>query len=248
MKKLYFLKLGGLKVLREILCHPDSCLFDHALRSVCYMAGQLQIGSASRKTLDLSEEVGGTPGEVTPTDDISFRMENGDLVFANRVTMALSSEVFRALLEGYFAESTMSSVPILLASTRAFRFLVRLIHGESIADVVRSLGCENSNAVCEVLFEVLRLGNQYLMPDICERVGEYICQEFISEDNAEEVFNACVALDCRAVILHCLAYVFCGISSPKKSQQIVKKLLTGTWRKEFLSAVAGSLEDALSSS
>lgn len=249
LKKLYFLKLGGLKLLQELLRNPDSCLFLRALRSVCYMACQLQIGSVSTKTLDLSDVVSGAPGEeVTLANDISFRMEDDDLVFANRATMAASSEVFRALLEGHFAESVMSSIPILHASTRAFRFLVRLIQNESITDGIKSLSCENSNAVREVLFEVLRLGNQYLMPDICEQVGKYICQEFLTEDNAEEVFNMCVTLNCKAVILHCLAYIFGGISSHKKTRQIVKKLLTGTWRRDFLSVVASSLEDALSSS
>ena len=247
MKRQVLLKMGGLKLLIGILKNPQSSLFLPAVRWICCLAKELSVVYCPAKNTPVEQQTSIEHKKANDvTNDVSFVFENGDSISANRAEMAASSQVFAALLEGQFAEAKMSSIPVSHASSQAFQLLIYIIRNEySIADGIVRLD-EPKDAVSNVLLEVLRLANHYLMPGICESIGSYICQSFLSQENVEEVFSMCVALGCPLTPFQCVTYILSRLPL-QQCCQVVTNITASNWGKDFLQLVTNILSERLNS-
>lgn len=246
MKKQILLKMGGLKLLIGILKNPQTNLFLPAVRWICCLAKELSVVYYPSKNKPVEEQTSVEhENTIDVPNDVSFVFENGDSISANRAEMAASSQVFAALLEGQFAEAKMSSIPVSHTSAQAFQLLIYIIRGESIANGVVRLN-EPKDSISDVLLDVLRLANHYLMPSICERVGSYICQEFLNADNVEEVFSMCIALGCPLAPFQCVTYILSELPL-QQCCQVLANLTTSDWGEDFLQLVTNALSERLTS-
>jgi len=159
MRTKFLVDMHGVDVLMQLIQSPNSLFFTCAVLALSHQARSLQLTLSACSESDTTE-----CREVTAADDcdLVFVLDDGSRVDASRRVMSLSSDVFAAMLDGRFRESTECEVRIRDAASGAVRAMVARLHGRP---------CKEGTAspTLDELCELLPLFHRFQIPDAVQR-------------------------------------------------------------------------------
>ena len=141
--------------------------------------------------------------------DVTFIVK-GERLIGNRNTLATSSELFAAMLEGHYSESSLSEIELSESSKFAFTYILHYLHGCrqklcSIGNYFSS--CEVSAKLTKRLIKVLKEADKYLLYDLKFELQDLLFDRYIIPEMVLNIFEYAVMYDClkiQRVAVSCL--------------------------------------------
>jgi len=151
----------GLKLIFRLLMEPSHHLHQHAIWSICQLAKKLYIVPEmvvdKPITIEITKKNPCDFETILPT--VIFELDDGTTVEACRKTLCQCSDVFYAMLEGYFKESGKKQVRLKDTSSDSLNTFILVISGAAFEH--RSI---------ESLFGAVILADKFLMLDLSDRL------------------------------------------------------------------------------
>jgi len=148
-------------VLTQLSQTPSSRLFPCIVLAISHQTGCLQPMS------DRTGACGLTDCRAVADCDLEFVLDDGSRVPASRRVMALSSDVFAAMLSGRFRESREREIRIAAAEPAAFRTMVQWLH--AAAETSDAADRSGRSPELDELCELIPLFHRFQIPDTVRR-------------------------------------------------------------------------------
>jgi hypothetical protein len=155
---------GGLKLIFRILMEPSHHLFQQAIWSICQLAKTLQIQPeiVINQPITIVITKKDRPCNLeTMLPTVTFELDDGTTVEACRKTLCQCSDVFYAMLEGYFEESGKKRVRLKDTSFDSLNIFISVISGAPF-----------EHRRIESILDAMLLADKFLMPDLSDRLVE----------------------------------------------------------------------------
>ena len=129
--------------------------------------------------------------------DVTFVVKNEKLT-GNRNKLIKSSEIFAAMLEGHYTESSLSEIKLSETSKFAFKYILHYLHGCKAqgCDIVNYFSnCEVSRKSSRRLVKVLKEADKYLLYDLKSELTNLLFDKFVISMTALDFFEYAVMYD-----------------------------------------------------
>ncbi|KAG5887936.1 hypothetical protein JTB14_003031 [Gonioctena quinquepunctata] len=157
------LKCGGLNVLMRLL-KDESVHKERTIRVLCALASN-RLDIANPREVAMSLDQPKTPTEKTATDEgaplVTFKLDDGASVKADRQFLADKSEYFSRLLGGHFKESNEDEVFLHNVAAKSLNCMLQLLKH------VDKIGRISAKHDIDTLLDVIVLSDRYLMNELC---------------------------------------------------------------------------------
>ncbi|GJQ79478.1 hypothetical protein Trydic_g16331 [Trypoxylus dichotomus] len=153
---------GGLDVLLNLI-ERKSDIQQNSIKGLCVLAiHQLKIknpihNQPQKQLCDLDITNYSLP--VTCSNVVIFKLDDGDVVSADRDFLSDKSDYFNRLLSGSFKESEQSEITLQNISSKSLKLLLRLLHCN-----IASLGIANLDL--DTLLDLLEITERYLLIEL----------------------------------------------------------------------------------
>lgn len=163
---------GGLPLIFQILENSEHGMYDKAVWSICELADVLKVSPSvdGRESLDrnhLLNNLNSSSLSFLGVDNfpkpstVTFELDDGSTVEANRKTLCQKSDAFSAMLGGGFSESGKRKVKLKNTSNGGLQTLLLAADGQDYDD--RGI---------ESLLDAVLLADKFLMTDLSEELTE----------------------------------------------------------------------------
>ena len=158
--------------------------------------------------------------------NITFKLEDGSEVKANRELLATRNEFFKGLLKGHFAESNSEQVPITSISKPCLEFIIHFLYECSCTTLYRG----NMESYLELLFA----SEMYFL----HKLRNYAAYKVISQINKAEdvlrIYESGVGRIHEDSILHALCIVLVKPMKTWKRARWIKSLFTSKFSEDII--------------
>lgn len=159
------LDCGGLDTLMQLL-QQETTVKERTCKVLCAMATKnLKIANPKDVALNLGKRklviVNTYNLGNNCTDIVTFKLDDGSSLQADKEFLCEKSDFFNSLLKGYFKESNKDEVCLHNVELKSLECLLQLLQlVDTTADV-------EVRVDLELLLDVIALCDRYLMPDLC---------------------------------------------------------------------------------
>ena len=190
---------GGMNLIFHVLNEPDNSLYDDAILGICSLADSLgleipETSSYANREFEMEDEA------KDFDDTVTFELDDGSTVDANRTSLCDKYDVFKAMLDGEFNESRQNRVRLKKATKEGMTTLL---------SAVRGFPNVNGESTIEALLEATLLADRFLMCDVSERLNEASIAElnhpnlsrawtWAKENSCDEFKTGCAKIFLRA--------------------------------------------------
>ncbi|XP_077995385.1 armadillo repeat-containing protein 5-like [Glandiceps talaboti] len=149
--------------------------------------------------------------ELQEKTDIQFRVENHQMIAANRQLLADKSRVFAAMLSGSYVESTQIDISIDEVSYPALLFLIHYLYSCNTKNCPTMLNLLNSKQRQgqDLELELLACADRFMIPDLVASVRDLIIERHLNFTSVVQLYNYCSLHHCISLQKECLQFILC---------------------------------------
>lgn len=196
---------GGLETLMKIL-QEKSELQRRSIKALCVMAlKKLRIKNPKNSVEVTTTEEVHISDYYTPSNDcktvVTFKLDDGSLVAADRDFLSIKSDYFNTLLCGDFKESQEAEIALKNVDEKTFKCLLNLLN----CNVNRGLLLK-VNLDLTTLLDVILLADKYLLADLCSSLTESVEKFRITSRTVPRIYQWSVESGTNILRVETIAY------------------------------------------
>ena len=173
------------------------------------------------------------------TKDVTFIVK-GERLLGCRNTLTNSSELFAAMLEGHYSESSLSEIEISETSKFAFKYLLHYLHGckEKLCLVGDHFSSgQVSEKSVKRLIKVLKEADKYLLYDLKFELQELLFDRYIIPEMAPSIFEYAVMYDCLKIQRAAVSCVLINTPSQRELLSQLQKCIDSKFAGVFINTL-----------
>lgn len=214
------LNYGGLNVLLKLL-ENESDVQEKSIKALCVLAVQLKIrNSVSMKSrgkqliIDIRK-----CALLNDNDTVTFKLDDGNRVQANRNFLSGRSEYFSVLLYGDFKESGKEEVELHNVSSKSLQYLFNLMQYETTQYQYMPLNVE-----LETVLDIIALAEQYLILELSAFLANSIEQKYFTPKNVPVIYKWSIESATNILRIESTAYALVAKVVDSERQQMFQKI------------------------
>lgn len=183
--------------------------------------------------------VGCDIGKLRKESTITFSLDDGSIVPANKTSLCNNSPVFEAMLTGNFKESEQNEVKICDISEKCLQHFVKLI--DTYCECILP---DDVN----VLLELVSISDRYLVNKLTDSILLYTMNYKLNYKNCHIIFKW--AKECKLpfsdkVSNDVIKYIFTSTISRKQLRKAIILMMDNTFKDGFIKDMIGLISSAL---
>ncbi|XP_073505172.1 armadillo repeat-containing protein 5 [Phyllobates terribilis] len=176
--------------------------------------------------------------------NVVFVLDGGDRLAGNRETVCRESDVFRAMLQGGYAESQQHEVRVCQVPACAFLPLLHYLHGcspHSLCPTLQGLAPGSGEELLHSpLVSTLAAAGRFLLPGL-QSVLENAVRDSLSLESLPYVYSVAETYESARLRRDCCSYLLRGPHSPPEKSHVLLQLCESAQDKQRLSQLLANL-------
>ncbi|XP_076272904.1 BTB/POZ domain-containing protein Rnb [Rhynchophorus ferrugineus] len=233
------LNCGGLEILIDLFRNDENDDNRRTLKALCHMATyRLLIVNPRDVSKSTNRRKIAADSYSLPRDCgnvVSFVLDDGSVVEADRDFLSEKSEFFNGLLNGHFKESSESQVALSKVHTRSFRCLLCLLQSVDLSEVA------DIDLDLETLLDVIVLCDRYLLMELCVVLTDAVERYKISIDTLPTIYNWSVESGTNLLRVESVAFALVVEVDEKKRLSMFESLFRLGYKEQLLQDIQSLL-------